>query len=118
MEREKKDRRKDAADEQHEITSAALGKRLDDIEEQQRLQIKEYSEKVEMLKSKHESDMRLYNSTLASYAEQIAKTCIYNHSQYVYPSFRTISRSRSCSVAGDGNYGPWPRLSKSTPLRD
>lgn len=32
----------------------------------------------------------VYNSTLASYAEQIAKTCIYNHSQYVYQSFRKV----------------------------
>lgn len=60
------------ADKQHEIASAALGKRLDDIEEQQRLQIKEYSEKVEMLKSKHESDMRLKDNEISNLSENNA----------------------------------------------
>ena len=60
------------ADKHHEIASAALGKRLDDIEEQQRLQIKEYSEKVEMLKSKHESDMRLKDNEISNLSENNA----------------------------------------------
>lgn len=72
VEREKKEKRKDAADKQHEIASAALGKRLDDIEEQQRLQIKEHSEKVELLKSKHESDMRLKDNEISDLREKNA----------------------------------------------
>ena len=47
----------------------------------------------------------VYNSTLASYAEQIAKTCIYSHSKYVYTSRYPFSHSHLCRAAGDGNYG-------------
>ena len=39
---------------------------------QQRLQIKEYSEKFEMLKSKHESDMRLKDNEISDLREKNA----------------------------------------------
>ena len=54
VEREKKEKRKDAANKQHEMASAALGKRLDEIEKER----KAHDDLVITLKEKHEGQMR------------------------------------------------------------
>lgn len=63
--KEKKEKRKDAANKQHEMASAALGKRLDEIEKDR----KAHDERVTELEQRHESDMRLKDQTISDLRE-------------------------------------------------
>ena len=54
------------------MASAALGKRLDEIEKQQALQSKAYDERVKALERQHEGDMKRKDKAISDLSEMNA----------------------------------------------